>query len=233
MFLLVAFVSAQFYPGYPYYNGPYYGLQHFFAPINSPLNSPSSAPFVVIDKVNPEETKSEVDSAVKATTPSCDCNVVIGVPSGCKIVKAAPKGYSCKCQLGTLGLSCSGKAEKCVEPNDPNCLSPDTSIKSCLYNANGNCNGYSAPSGCSCKYRSFGPTSGGCYVASPAPAYYACRCIFHGFTTCSGITVPNYKHCGGKFYRLKDCLNPGTTRADCNAGNVGDAVSDCGGTTWP
>ncbi len=223
MFVLVAYVSAQFYPGYPYYNGPYYGLQHFFAPINSkitpPMNSPFAAPILAKDKVK-TDAQSVVDADAKVTKPTCDCNIVIGSPNGCKIVKAAPKGYSCNCQLN--GLSCSGTAERCIG-NDPVCLNPDTSIKSCLKNIYSDCDGYSAPSGCSCKYR-----SGGCYIASPAPAYYACHCSYVGFWTCSGRPVPNYSRCR-VLIDLQACLNPGTSKLDCLAGNSGSSASDCGG----
>lgn len=56
--LLVVHVSAQFYPGYPYY---YYGLQHLFAPINSqifpPVNIPFAVPVVAEGTIKPEDTE--------------------------------------------------------------------------------------------------------------------------------------------------------------------------------
>ncbi len=48
MFLLVSYyASAQFYPGYANFNGPYNGLQHFFAP-SLPLPLPTMLAIAIL-----------------------------------------------------------------------------------------------------------------------------------------------------------------------------------------
>merc|ERR1711875_38936 len=72
--------------------------------------------------------------------------------------------------------------------------------------------GHNVGGSCDCNYH-----SGGCRISSAAPSNRACRCVYHGFWTCTGTVVGCQDE---EHYR---CVNPGLDKASCAQGN-----GDCG-----
>jgi len=142
----------------------------------------------------------------------CDCEFYSGrvghsVTAGCKITKASPSGYKCKCNLNS-DRTCSGEALGCSK-RDHYCKEPDTSASACQLGG-GNCMGYHV--NCDCNYH-----PGGCKIVTAAPTYYKCKCIYRGFWTCNG----HAKACN-KWDKM--CRNPDTSKDACVYGG-----GDCEG----
>jgi len=144
----------------------------------------------------------------------CDCEFYSGIVGfsnrdGCKISKASPSGYKCKCQLNS-GRTCSGEALGCSK-RDHYCEEPDTSASACQFGG-GNCMGYHVTTMCDCNYH-----PGGCKIVTAAPTYYKCVCIYRGLWTCNG----HAKACN-KWDKM--CRNPDTSKDACVYGG-----GDCEG----
>jgi len=139
----------------------------------------------------------------------CDCEYYShSSGAGCKITKASPSGYKCKCRHNFHGKPCSGEALPCRK-HDPYCDEPDTSASACRLGG-GNCGGYKV--NCDCNYH-----PGGCKIVTAAPTYYKCVCSYRGFWTCSAKA----KTCNKPD---KMCRNPDKSKDACVYGG-----GDCKG----
>lgn len=83
--------------------------------------------------------------SAKASVPClCDGGWGSSTPNGCTISVAAPTGFACQCyRIQSKGRDkCFADAVSCIDPQNPYCENPDTSMDSCLQAAGSNCLGY-------------------------------------------------------------------------------------------
>ncbi|XP_057296753.1 uncharacterized protein LOC130625670 isoform X2 [Hydractinia symbiolongicarpus] len=108
-------------------------------------NYPGLLAKVVKDKKIRLATHSDKIPAATSSTPltntdkyeSCNCDYY---PGGCKIEKAAPKGYACQCTYQGA-WTCHGWVVLCSDKDSRKCRFPDTSIESCR-EGRGDCGAY-------------------------------------------------------------------------------------------
>ena len=149
----------------------------------------------------------------------CDCDYS---SNGCKLSKAPPAGFACKCSHKGA-WSCSGDITHCKDATDTFCRHPDMSFHTCIQGA-GNCDGYLG-NDCGCDF-----SPGGCKVVTPAPSGSACRCSYEGLMSCSGYTTackdPSSRHCAKPDTSAESCMQGGGDcggydTCDCNYGSGG------------
>jgi len=182
-----------------------------------------------------EDLTSGIVTGLDPGIDQCWCDYVSTKNGGgCKITKAAPSGQACRCIKMISENKCVGWNEDCLIPNSKKCLSPDTSIHSCMQGRPakywigdniGNCYGYDELSSqedeCLCQRN-----SRGCKIKKPSPvAGLACHCVeIHG-GQCQGWTMPCLDD--GVDCNLR-CQHPDTSLASCLQGYIG-YNTNCGG----
>ena len=152
---------------------------------------------------------------------TCDCRFVTYNGGGCTIVKPAPSGLACRCDLKIdidAQASCSGHVVPCPENNAYfTCAYPGTDYKSCVM-GRGNCGGYTGI--CNCDYSK----SGGCKISKPAPPGTACKCVFSCSEPCKGAWAcwGEVTYCHTSIVAV--CIGPNQSYDSCVNGG-----GDCGG----